>query len=46
LATDITLGTSTDPTKQSEEGAAFVRIPTEFAMLDTAIQQDAAVPSC
>jgi hypothetical protein len=46
LAADIILGTSTDPKKKSEESAAFLRTSIEFAMLDTAIQQDAAVPSC
>ena len=46
LAADIVLGTSTDPTKQSEEGDAFARIPTEFAMLNTAIQQHGAAQSC
>jgi hypothetical protein len=46
LAGDIILGTSTDPTKKSEEGAAFLRVSTEFAMLNTAIQQETAVPSC
>ncbi len=46
LAADIVLGAGTDPSKQKAESEAFQRTPLEFAMLDTAIQQETTVPSC